>query len=427
MSVSGKEDVYESEDLPESEQFLAGFNARTNEEASDQENIELIHIDINAARKRFKDSTLNTRNIDFSDSIARRRGKSYGSTQYVLEVVGKEFAEPETAEQKYNRLACEIDELAQQLKDETVKPTLTVNETSLADLTDELKSVKVSKSSGAAVQPTGKEGAAPNVDKSSNAKLLSLEQRIRRIESLVGTYDPARQSIADAVEDIRFRLEALNPTYIEGMETKLNALISKLDQVEDKKQKSIDGEMESKVNDLLELMSKWDVACVAMPSNLKKLQGLHRLHEQAQHFSERLSQLVGVRDQIEKAIAADRMAICELQVKAKEDINAVLQQISSLEERLQKAKIQRLAQHYCAYNNPIYLEYCSVLLLNIVYVSPLAQASPLDPLRRFHIQVHGFIFLNEMRSVVGADIILETGDSRVEAGTAQKGAVGSVI
>ncbi|VDK79331.1 unnamed protein product, partial [Cylicostephanus goldi] len=77
------------------------------------------------------------------------------------------FDEPETPEQKYNRLACEIDELAQQLKDETVKPTLTVNETSLADLTDELKSVKVSKSSGAAVQPSGKEGTAPNIDKSS--------------------------------------------------------------------------------------------------------------------------------------------------------------------------------------------------------------------------------------------------------------------
>ncbi|VDM73540.1 unnamed protein product, partial [Strongylus vulgaris] len=129
-----------------------------------------IHIDINAARQRFKDSTLNTRDIDFSDSIAKRRGKSYGSTQYVLEVVGKEFSEPETPEQKYNRLACEIDELAQELKDETIKPTLTVNETSLADLTDELKSVKVLKLSGVAAQPGKKEEAALNVDKSSNAK-----------------------------------------------------------------------------------------------------------------------------------------------------------------------------------------------------------------------------------------------------------------
>lgn len=51
-------------------------------------------------------------------------------------------------------------------------------------------------------------------------------------------------------------------------------------QVDDKRQKSVDSDLETKVNDLLELMSKWDVACAAMPSNLKKLQGLHRLHEQ---------------------------------------------------------------------------------------------------------------------------------------------------
>lgn len=336
MSVSGKEDVYESEDLPESEQFISRFSARTIEEPSDRENIELIHIDVDAARKRFKDHTLNTRDIDFSDSIAKKRGKSYGSSMYVLEVVGKEYDEPETIEQKYNRLSCEIDELAKQLQENTVKPTLLVNDSSVAELADELKAVKVSKSSGNLPKNKDKKTPSINADTSESGKLLSLEQRLRRIESLIGSVDTAHQPIADSIEDIRFRLEALNPSYIDGMESKLNALLSKLDQVDDKRRKVLDDEIETKVNELLELMTKWDVACAAMPINIKRLQGLHRLHEQAQHFSERLAQLVGVRDQIEKAIAADRMAMCELQVKAKEDITAVLRQITNLEERLKK-------------------------------------------------------------------------------------------
>ncbi|XGW15727.1 hypothetical protein V3C99_001294 [Haemonchus contortus] len=335
MSVTGKEDVYESEDLPESEQFINNFAAKSTIDSTDNENIELIHLDIDAARKRFKDRTLNTRNIDFSDSIAKRRGKSYGSSMYVLEVVGKDYGEPETTDQKYNRIAIEIDELAQQLQEDSAKSNSTVNESSIAALADELKAVKVSKVSGGV--RTSKENEAPTKTSASpDGKLLSLEQRLRRIETLVGEADPCRQPIADFMEDVRFRLDVLNPSYIEGMETKLNSIISKLDQVDDKRQKSVDGEMETKVNDLLELMSKWDVVCAAMPSNLKKLQGLHRLHEQAQHFSERLSQLVGVRDQIEKAIAADRMAMCELQVKAKEDISALLGQVTNLEERLKK-------------------------------------------------------------------------------------------
>uniref|UniRef100_A0A7I5E9C3 Dynactin subunit 2 n=1 Tax=Haemonchus contortus TaxID=6289 RepID=A0A7I5E9C3_HAECO len=313
MSVTGKEDVYESEDLPESEQFINNFAAKSTIDSTDNENIELIHLDIDAARKRFKDRTLNTRNIDFSDSIAKRRGKSYGSSMYVLEVVGKDYGEPETTDQKYNRIAIEIDELAQQLQEDSAKSNSTVNESSIAALADELKAVKVSKVSGGV--RASKENEAPTKTSTSpDGKLLSLEQRLH----------------------VRFRLDVLNPSYIEGMETKLNSIISKLDQVDDKRQKSVDGEMETKVNDLLELMSKWDVVCAAMPSNLKKLQGLHRLHEQAQHFSERLSQLVGVRDQIEKAIAADRMAMCELQVKAKEDISALLGQVTNLEERLKK-------------------------------------------------------------------------------------------
>ncbi|KJH47467.1 Dynamitin [Dictyocaulus viviparus] len=298
MSVSGKEDVYESEDLPESEQFLNKFSATTAEEPLDRENIELIHIDIDAAKRRFKDRTINARDVDFSDSIAKKRGKSYGSSMYVLEIVGKDYEEPETVEQKYNRLSYEIADLAKQLQ--AIKPSLIVNESTVAELADELKAVKVLKSTGNILQHKEKSDVSLRADTSSNAKLLSLDQRLRRIETLVGSVDPAHQPIADCVEDIRFRLEALNPSYIDVMESKLNAVMSKLDQVDDKRQKIADDEMEAKVNELLGLMNKWDVVCAAMPINVKRLQGLHRLHEQAQHFSERLSQLIGIRDQIEK-------------------------------------------------------------------------------------------------------------------------------
>ncbi|KAK6029998.1 hypothetical protein OSTOST_03881 [Ostertagia ostertagi] len=152
----------------------------------------MIHLDIDAARKRFKDRTLNTRNIDFSDSIAKRRGKSYGSSMYVLEVVGKDYSEPETTEQKFNRIACEIDELAQQLQvshvlnsvlfyalkilhvqEDSAKTTPMVNESSLAALAEELKGVKVSKVSGGA--PVSKEKETPaKSDKSADGKVHTM-------------------------------------------------------------------------------------------------------------------------------------------------------------------------------------------------------------------------------------------------------------
>ncbi|VDO46570.1 unnamed protein product [Haemonchus placei] len=42
MSVTGKEDVYESEDLPESEQFINNFAAKSTIDSTDNENIELV-------------------------------------------------------------------------------------------------------------------------------------------------------------------------------------------------------------------------------------------------------------------------------------------------------------------------------------------------------------------------------------------------
>ncbi|VDO26818.1 unnamed protein product [Heligmosomoides polygyrus] len=69
MSVSGKEDVYESEDLPESEQFINSFVQKSVVDSAENENVELIHLDIDAARKRFKDRTLNTREIGTRDIL----------------------------------------------------------------------------------------------------------------------------------------------------------------------------------------------------------------------------------------------------------------------------------------------------------------------------------------------------------------------
>lgn len=78
----------------------------------------------------------------------------------------------------------------------------------------------------------------------------------------------------------RLRAESLNPVYVEGLEQRLNQVLTKLDQVEEKRDKSVDGDFENKVNDLLALVEKWDSACVALPANVKKIQALHRLHEQ---------------------------------------------------------------------------------------------------------------------------------------------------
>uniref|UniRef100_A0A1I7WC11 Uncharacterized protein n=1 Tax=Heterorhabditis bacteriophora TaxID=37862 RepID=A0A1I7WC11_HETBA len=227
MSLHGKEDIYESEDLPESDQV----NDFIKEEVNDPEHLELVHIDIDAAKKRFEGRILNCKDVDFSDSIAKKRLKAYGSSAYVLEIVGREYEQPETPEQKFNRLTFEINELADMIKDQNVTPTGIMTDSSINQLLDELKDVRVAKICGQTIQVKQEDRSERKNVKLNDDKLLSLEQRISRIESLIGPIDSTRQPIVDAVEDLRFRTEAFNPAYIEGMEIRLNSIITKLEQV----------------------------------------------------------------------------------------------------------------------------------------------------------------------------------------------------
>ncbi|CAJ0570555.1 unnamed protein product, partial [Mesorhabditis spiculigera] len=139
-----------------------------------------IHIDIETVMKKFQGRLVNAENVDFSDSIAAKGKRSYGSTGHVLEVIGRGTGEPETPAQKFNRLYLEISELGEE---------------------------------------------------------------------------------------------------ISSTDSRLNTILSKMKQVDEKKEQAPADELERNVDELLALMKKWDPICTNLPSQVKKLNSLARLHE----------------------------------------------------------------------------------------------------------------------------------------------------
>ncbi|GMS89235.1 hypothetical protein PENTCL1PPCAC_11410, partial [Pristionchus entomophagus] len=328
------EDVYESPDLP-AEDPNAKFAKP--EKTSPDEEVELIHIDVDSALKKFSGRVLNCENIDFSDSIAKKRRNAYGSSAYVLEIVGKDYGEAETPEQKFNRLTYEMAELGELLKkDESVKTGL-LTENSVNQLMDELKAAKIAKTSGTAeVRIIYKFFVNHSLSLRCNYKVAALEGRMKRIETLLGSVGDSSVPLIDTLEDLRFRTDTFNTTFLDGIESRLNTVLNKLDQVETRKKQGENGELETKVDSIYSLMSKWDSSCTNLGSTVKRLQSLRGLHEQASQFSERLSQLVGIKDELEKAASTTRLAMGELQGQTKEEIGALLKQIGTLEARLKK-------------------------------------------------------------------------------------------
>ncbi|GMT19040.1 hypothetical protein PFISCL1PPCAC_10337, partial [Pristionchus fissidentatus] len=333
MSVQ-REDVYESADLP-SEDPNAKFVKP--EKTSPDEEVELIHIDVDSAMKKFSGRVLNCQNIDFSDSIAKKRLHAYGSSAYVLEIVGKDYGEAESPEQKFNRLTYEIAELGELLKKDENAKTELLTENSLNQLMDELKATKIAKATGSGeILSKPKSDASKSSKAAPDANVASMEGRIKRIETLLGSIGEAPAPLIDTLESLRYRTETYNSTFLDGIESRLNTVLSKLDQVESRKKQGENGELEEKVDSIYELMNKWDASCSNLPATVKRLQSLRGLHEQASQFSERLVQLVGIKEEMEKAASTTRLAVGELQGQTKEEIGSLLKQIASLEARLKK-------------------------------------------------------------------------------------------
>lgn len=99
-------DVYETSDLPESDQSTDFF-----EEENDP--IERIHLSTDEAFNKFKGKYLDSENVDFSTRLAKRSRTGYDARSWEWELVGS--GENETLIQRYNRLLCEMKEVLEEV------------------------------------------------------------------------------------------------------------------------------------------------------------------------------------------------------------------------------------------------------------------------------------------------------------------------
>lgn len=66
------------------------------------------------------------------------------------------------------------------------------------------------------------------------------------------------------------------------------------------------------INELYEAVKKWDSFCESLPQLLTRMQALKHLHEQAIQFSQALTQLDTVQQQISKTLETDSALLDEV-------------------------------------------------------------------------------------------------------------------
>lgn len=273
---------------------------------------------------------------DFSDSIAKKRRHAFGNNQYVLEVTGAGFSGTETAAEKLNRILYEVADLNEQIRaDENLKTDL-LNAEVLENLEKEVKTLQVAQSNGKTAR-VEHDVELPNVR--TDSKVATLENRLRRIEQVIGSSVIPSAPVLDTIEDLKLRCETLNHSYVSGLEQRLNMMLTKLEKIDETRANNdIDENLDKKVDEILELMQKWDVACSSLPSNVNKVKALNRLHEQVQHFAGGLSHLKTIREKLEKEVAQGREAIIEYESQGKQEIGSVVEKLKLLEAKVADLK-----------------------------------------------------------------------------------------
>jgi len=298
--------------------------------------------------------------VDFSDRIGHRRRIGYDVLSGEYEMVGEGSKEPETPQQKYQRLQHEVRELMEEVEklkveaksDPQGKPGIMELAKQAEGLCNQLQSLKLEQVLGAEIlknlnDPQGtlqkklltdldsfKQGQRPTAAKdkkpsesgaamdqvvyelhyrpevakfSHNAKVADLEQRLRKMESLIGNDgdklaalagDTNHRSVLGAISVMNSKLNLLDPAHIDQADAHLAAVSLRLAELADKKALVDDSEKLNKVSELYELLKKTEMLCTELPDIVDRMVVLKELHEQAMQFSTAMSQLDATQQQI---------------------------------------------------------------------------------------------------------------------------------
>ncbi|KAK8761378.1 hypothetical protein V5799_027358 [Amblyomma americanum] len=107
-------DVYETEDLPESDQVVSDVGV------DQSESVNTLSVSVTDAYDKFKGCSVDASTVDFTEGISRQPKKGYHVTSGEWEMAGDK--EPENLHQKYQRLQFEVRELLNEVESIKVSP-----------------------------------------------------------------------------------------------------------------------------------------------------------------------------------------------------------------------------------------------------------------------------------------------------------------
>ncbi|XP_076653721.1 dynactin subunit 2 [Halictus rubicundus] len=384
-------DVYETTDLPESEQFQLYTEDET-------DIIKKIHISATEAFNKFKGKHVISENVDFSDCVSLRPRTGYKFGDWELPGEG----EKETPIQKYQRLQHEIKELYEEIndmkqkaKDETEVKSVVDIISQVQDLGKQLDCLKLEECLGADLvatlsDPQGtrlkqlisqieafKQTSIPTsesdskspstkVDKTAEpsvlkyqmtylpekarmqeaARIALLEQRLCNLESVIGTTNDKLskfsqnlkcQGVMEAVQQLGAKAALLDTFQLDIIENRLASVIHRMDNIAQKKAAlALDTEQEQKISEMYEIMKQTETMSQILPQTVNRMLALNTIHQQAAEFNKSLTRLDELQLQITSDLESNKSLLKGVQESFASNLEIIKNNIEALDERIKK-------------------------------------------------------------------------------------------
>ncbi|VDI63183.1 Hypothetical predicted protein [Mytilus galloprovincialis] len=178
---------------------------------------------------------------------------------------------------------------------------------------------------------------------SRNAKMASLEERLDRLEAVIGhnpeklsilTADTDSKCLLEAVSVVNSKLSLLEPTSLEQVDARLHGVNHKLTQIAEKKTAQENNEKQTKLMELYELVKKWNSVSDTLPQVVDRLVSLKDLHEQALQMTQTLGYLDTAQQEINSSLHSHGDLLKQIQETFKQNTDAIKTNTEKLEQRM---------------------------------------------------------------------------------------------
>lgn len=358
--VNDQPDCFETPDYPISEPF---------QEVGQDNTDSVTQFDINSkeVHDAFNGKYLNGKAANFADDSTKARG-------YVQHGIYQNYAEheAETPIERYKRLMAELQELEgefnqtskdglsqeesenlnaliqhiQQLQEHTSKvygAKFLLNgrdtNTLLTKLTASKQEAKKS-NGGQTNSETFKlyiNPATVSNSTTSNLQLSELEQKVSKLENLIGINEPQSidsKSLLTSLEQLTTRANLLDGTNVEHIEAKLANVLARLNAINEKKAAVDEQDKQSKAVELFDMMSRWETMAANLPIIQQRLIALNELHQQAFQFSSALSHYEAEQQALKTSLNANDQLLKQLKTTYESNLDSLKTQLNNIDQKL---------------------------------------------------------------------------------------------